>query len=102
MYIQIYTMALLRMQSFVDAAGEALGLIDDPLLTPIGIKVGYQKKKHEVKLLDFKVVEATNEEIGIESNELNMEICKLIQGTEGGQLQAVKAIKKRCLLSCCK
>lgn len=67
------------MQSFVDAAGEALGLIDDPLLTPIGIKV----------------VEATNEEIGIESNELNMEICKLIQGTEGGQLQAVKAIKKR-------
>ena len=43
-------MALLQMQSFVDAAGEALGLIDDPLLTPIGIKGGYCKKKHEVKL----------------------------------------------------
>ena len=32
-------MALLKMQSLVDAAGEALGLIEDPLLTPVGIKV---------------------------------------------------------------
>ena len=32
-------MALLKMQNLVDAAGEALGLIEDPLLTPVGIKV---------------------------------------------------------------
>ena len=32
-------MALLRMQSLVDAAGEALGIIEDPMLTDIGLKV---------------------------------------------------------------
>ena len=32
-------MALLKMQNLVDAAGEALGLIEDPLLTQVGIKV---------------------------------------------------------------
>ena len=32
-------MALLKMQNLVDAAGEALGLIEDPLLTPVGMKV---------------------------------------------------------------
>ena len=36
-------MALLKMQNLVDAAGEALGLIEDPLLTSVGIKVRTMK-----------------------------------------------------------
>ena len=32
-------MALLRMQCLVDAAGEALGILEDPLLSEIGMKV---------------------------------------------------------------
>ena len=32
-------MDLIRMYSLVDTAGEALGMVEDPLLTPVGIKV---------------------------------------------------------------
>jgi len=72
-------MALLRMQSLVDAAGEALGIIEDPMLTDIGLKVD----------------EATKDELDKEDVELNMEICELVMATEGGPLQAVRAIKRR-------
>jgi len=67
------------MQSLVDAAGEALGLIEDPMLTEIGVKID----------------EATKDELDKEDIELNMEICELITATDGGPLQAVRALKRR-------
>eukprot|EP00090_Calanus_glacialis_P006221 TRINITY_DN14878_c0_g1_i1.p1 TRINITY_DN14878_c0_g1~~TRINITY_DN14878_c0_g1_i1.p1 ORF type:complete len:323 (-),score=105.84 TRINITY_DN14878_c0_g1_i1:187-1155(-) len=74
-------MALLKMQSLVDAAGEALGLIEDPLLTPVGIKIE----------------EATNEALEKEDIELNMEICEIVNDTENvlGPEQAIRAIKRK-------
>ena len=41
-------MALLRMQSLVDAAGEALGIIEDPMLTDIGLKVVYLMRLRKI------------------------------------------------------
>jgi len=72
-------MALLRMQCLVDAAGEALGILEDPLLSEIGMKIE----------------EASREELDKEDVELNMEICEMVNTTEGGPAQAVRAIKRK-------
>eukprot|EP00092_Neocalanus_flemingeri_P017279 GFUD01018685.1.p1 GENE.GFUD01018685.1~~GFUD01018685.1.p1 ORF type:complete len:308 (+),score=105.22 GFUD01018685.1:177-1100(+) len=71
-------MALRRMQSFVEAAGEALGLTEDPLQTEVGMKIE----------------EATKEDLKVENLDLNKEICDIINTTEGGPEQAVRAIKR--------
>eukprot|EP00092_Neocalanus_flemingeri_P023902 GFUD01025928.1.p1 GENE.GFUD01025928.1~~GFUD01025928.1.p1 ORF type:complete len:441 (+),score=134.66 GFUD01025928.1:83-1405(+) len=72
-------MALQRMQSIVGAAGEALGLTEDPLHTRVGMKIE----------------EATKEDLVMENWDLNMEICDIVSSTEGGPVQAVRAIKKK-------
>eukprot|EP00090_Calanus_glacialis_P006459 TRINITY_DN15029_c0_g1_i1.p1 TRINITY_DN15029_c0_g1~~TRINITY_DN15029_c0_g1_i1.p1 ORF type:complete len:425 (+),score=129.60 TRINITY_DN15029_c0_g1_i1:53-1327(+) len=72
-------MALQRMQSLVGAAGEALGLTEDPLHTRVGMKIE----------------EATSDDLVMENWDLNMEICDIINSTEGGPVQAVRAIKKK-------
>jgi len=67
------------MQSLVGAAGEALGFTEDPLHTRVGMKIE----------------EATNDDLVMENWDLNMEICDIINTTEGGPVQAVRAIKKK-------
>ena len=47
-------MALRRVQSFVTAAGEALGLTEDPLQTVIGMKVSVDDKK--IILLSYLLI----------------------------------------------
>ena len=84
------------MQSLVDAAGEALGILEDPLLTDVGLKV-MQLKIQDWETINnyFKVDEATRDELDKEDVELNMEICELVSSTEGGPLQAIRAVKRR-------
>jgi len=72
-------MALRRMQSLVDAAGEALGLTEDPLQTRVGMKIE----------------EATNEDLLLENWDLVMEVCDVINTTKDGPLLAVRAIKRK-------
>lgn len=67
------------MQTLVGAAGEALGIVEDPLTTLVG----------------SKICEATRDELETEDWGLNMEICDIINHTEEGPDDAVKAIKKR-------
>jgi len=71
------------MQSFVGAAGEALGLTEDPLHTRVGAKID----------------EATKEDLVMENWDLNMEICDIINTTEGGPVQALRALRKKLQLS---
>ena len=76
-------MAFRKITSLVDAAGEALGLTEDPLATIIGMRIE----------------EAVDDDIDIEnweySNSDDPDICDLILTTDGGDLQAVRAIKKK-------
>jgi len=72
-------MALQRMQSIVGAAGEALGLTEDPLHTRVGMKIE----------------EATKEDLVMENWDLNMEICDIINTSEGGPVQAARAIRRK-------
>ena len=76
-------MAFRRMQSLVGAAGEALGLTEDPLVTLVGLRIE----------------EAVEEDLDIEnwdqSNSEDADICDLILNTPGGELQAVKALKRK-------
>jgi len=67
----------------VGAAGEALGLTEDPLHTRVGAKID----------------EATQEDLVMENWELNMEICDIINTTEGGPVQALRALRKKLQLS---
>jgi len=76
-------MAFQRMQSLVGAAGEALGITEDPLHTRVGAKID----------------EATHEDLVMENWDLNMEICDIINTTEGGPVQALRALKKKLQLS---
>jgi len=76
-------MALQKMQNLVGAAGEALGLTEDPLHTKVGLKID----------------EATQEDLLMENWDLNMEICDIINTTDGGSVQALRAIKKKLYLS---
>jgi len=76
-------MAFQRMQSLVGAAGEALGITEDPLHTRVGVKID----------------EATQEDLVMENWDLNMEICDIINTTEGGPVQALRALKKKLQLS---
>lgn len=67
----------------VDTAGEALGLTEDPLSTSVGLKIE----------------EAVDADVDIENwdfncNHLN-DVCDLIINTEGGYLQATRAIRKK-------
>ena len=70
---------LQRMQTLVGAAGEALGIVEDPLTTLVGSKIS----------------EATRDDLETEDWSLNMEICDIINHTEEGPGDAVRAIKKR-------
>jgi len=67
----------------VGAAGEALGLTEDPLHTRVGAKID----------------EATQEDLVMENWDLNMEICDIINTTEGGPVQALRALRKKLQLS---
>ena len=77
------SMAFRRMQSLVGAAGEALGLTEDPLVSLVGLRIE-------------EMVEA---DLDIEnwdlSNSDEADICDLILSTPGGELQAVKALKRK-------
>jgi len=74
---------LARMQTLVGQAGaragEALGLTEDPFSTVVGCRIQ----------------EATKDDLDTEDWGLNMEICDIINHTEDGPEDAVKAIKKR-------
>ena len=72
-------MALGRVSNFMVSAGEVLGLTEDPLHTALGVKL----------------VEATAEELVTENWELNLIICDIINQTEAGPGQAVRAVRKR-------
>ena len=61
------------------SASSALGLTEDPLTTVLG----------------EKLVEATAEDLESENWELNLIICDIINTTEAGPGQAVRAFKKR-------
>ena len=91
---------LARMQTLVGQAGEALGITEDPLGTVVGARVGagVRISRTEVTLLHclvLQILEATREELDTEDWALNMEICDIINHTEEGPTDAVKAIKKR-------
>ena len=90
---------LARMQTLVGQAGEALGITEDPLVTVVGARVGagVRRGRSEVTLhcLVLQILEATREELDTEDWALNMEICDIINHTEEGPTDAVKAIKKR-------
>ena len=77
------SMAFRRMQSLVGAAGEALGLTEDPLTTLVGLRIE----------------ETVDDDLDIEnwdqSNSDDADICDLILNTPGGELQAVRALKKK-------
>ena len=79
----ITRMPFRRMLSLVDAAGEVLGLTEDPLATIVGMKIE----------------EMVDDEVDLEnwdySNSDDADICDLILGTPGGELQAVRAFKRR-------
>lgn len=60
-------------------AGEALGLTEDPLHTPIG----------------EKLLEATDEHLISENWEANIAICDLVNSSAQGPGQAVRAIRKQ-------
>jgi len=68
-----------RMQTLVGAAGEALGITEDPLVTVVGSRIDL----------------ATREDLETENWALNMEICDIINHTEDGPQHAVKAIRKK-------
>ena len=72
-------MALGRVSNFMASAGEVLGLTEDPLHTALGVKL----------------VEATSEELVTENWEVNLIICDIINQTEAGPGQAVRAVRKR-------
>lgn len=74
---------LARMQTLVGQAGEALGITEDPLTSVAGVRIA----------------EATRDDLDSEDWGLNMEICDIINHTEDGPGDAVRAIKKR-LLQC--
>eukprot|EP00092_Neocalanus_flemingeri_P013426 GFUD01014475.1.p1 GENE.GFUD01014475.1~~GFUD01014475.1.p1 ORF type:complete len:376 (+),score=120.01 GFUD01014475.1:44-1171(+) len=70
---------LQRMQTLVGAAGEALGITEDPLDTLVGSRID----------------EATRDNLEIENWALYMEICDIINNTEEGPQHAVKAIRRK-------
>jgi len=70
---------LARVQNLVGQAGEALGLTEDPLSTVVG----------------SRIQEATRDDLDNEDWALNMEICDIINHTEEGPEDAVKAFKRR-------
>ena len=72
-------MALGRVSNFMASAGEVLGITEDPLHTALGVKL----------------VEATAEELVTENWEVNLIICDIINHTEAGPAQAVRAVRKR-------
>ena len=72
-------MALGKVSNFMASAGEVLGLTEDPLHTALGLKL----------------VEATAEELVTENWEVNLVICDIINHTEAGPGQAVRAVRKR-------
>ena len=74
-------MAFRRMQRLVGDAGEALGLTEDPLLTLVGLRIEETVEAD----LDIENWEQSNSE----------DICDLILNTPGGELQAVKALKRK-------
>ena len=76
-------MAFKQMQSLVEAAGEALGLTEDPLLSLVGLRIEEMVEAD----LDIENWEQGNSEAA--------DICDLIQNTPGGELQAVKALKRK-------
>jgi len=67
------------MQTLVGAAGEALGITEDPLATLVGSRID----------------EATSEDLEVENWALIMEICDIINNTEDGPHHAVKAIRRK-------
>ena len=76
-------MAFRRMQSLVGAAGEALGLTEDPLGTIIGVRIE----------------DMVDDDLDIEnwdhSSSEDADMCDLILNTNGGELQAVRALKRK-------
>ena len=72
-------MALGRVSNFMASAGEVLGITEDPLHTPLGLKL----------------MEATGEDLVTENWEVNLLICDIINHTEAGPAQAVRAVRKR-------
>ena len=72
-------MALGRVSNFMASAGSALGLTEDPLHT----------------LLGERLMEATAEDLLSDNWEANLVICDIINSTEAGPGQAVRAIRKR-------
>merc|ERR1711953_858046 len=71
------------MQSLVDAAGEALGLTEDPLGTIVGMRIE-----------DMVEDDVDIENWDYSSND-DADICDLILNTPGGELQAVRAVKRK-------
>ena len=76
-------MAFRRMQSLVGAAGEALGLTEDPLVSLVGLRI------EEMVEADLDI------ENWDHSNSDEADICDLILNTPGGELQAVRALKRK-------
>ena len=72
-----------RMKSLVDAAGEALGLTEDPLGTIVGMRIE-----------DMVEDDVDIENWDYSSND-DADICDLILNTPGGELQAVRAVKRK-------
>ena len=76
-------MAFRQMQRLVGDAGEALGLTEDPLLSLVGLRIE----------------ETVEEDLDIENWEQSTsgdaDICDLILNTPGGEVQAVKALKRK-------
>ena len=72
-------MALGRVSHFMASAGEVLGITEDPLHTTLGLKL----------------MEATAEDLVTENWEVNLSICDIINHTEAGPVQAVRAVRKR-------
>jgi len=67
------------MQTLVGAAGEALGITEDPLATLVGARIE----------------EASREDLKVENWALIMEICDIINTTEEGPQHAAKAIRRK-------
>ena len=90
-----------RMQTLVGAAGEALGITEDPLATLVGARVScqqifiYSYSYSTLCFLLIQIEEASREDLKVENWALIMEICDIINTTEEGPQHAAKAIRRK-------